>query len=504
MARCRIRPRLARSGVGRKYRAAEALQWRTGDNQTSASMSLGRRIEARHVKSGSFEKLPRRLFMVSLALVVLGGTFSYGAFAHRDNLPPIPQLRAAYETLTTIGDNDVTQHPRRHHLQPSREQGNGVTVNQSPDDGALVLMAGFFDEENQIRIIERDGTLVKKWSLDYFEHFPDPETRACDPPTSLRVDTHGVHAAPRGEVVFNYEYCGSVKLDQCGGLLWSINGQTHHSLVPAEAGGYWVLGRNEWVADEQPGRLPSVFTQATDQIILEDTVLRVTEEGEILDEISIPDLLRENGLEALLTVNGDAYWSDTIEGGELVHANKVTELPSEIAASYPLFAAGDLAISLRGRNLVMVVDPVTWDVKWHQTGPWLRQHDPEFRPDGRISIFNNNVYGPAYVNGQTALGTPYTTNIIAMDPVSREPEVIFGERPGQEMLSVVRGQHELLEDDGMLITEFDAGRVLEVDRDGQIVWEYVNHYNDDFVGEISDSFIYPAGYFHTGWQTCEQ
>lgn len=456
------------------------------------------------MKSGSTDDLPRRLFMASLTLVVLGGAFAYGVLAQRDDLPPLPQLRAAYEALTTIDDNDVTNHPRRHHLQPARGQGEGVTVNRSPDDGALVLMAGFFDEENQIRIIRRDGTVVKKWSLDYFEHFPDPEERACDFASPLRVDTHGVHVTPRGEVVVNYEYCGSIKLDQCGELAWSLNEQTHHSLVPAEAGGYWVLGRDLWLASEQPGRYPPVFTQTKGQVILEDTILRVSEEGEIIDEISIPELMSENGLEAFLTVNGNSYLSDTIEGGELAHSNKATELPSEIAASYPLFDAGDLAISLRGRNLVMVVDPVTREVKWHQIGPWLRQHDPEFRPDGRISIFNNNVYGTAYVDGQTDLSTPYSTNIMAVDPVSGETEVMFGEAPGQEMLSVIRGQHELLEDDGMLITEFDAGRVLEVDAEGQIVWEYVNHYDDDFVGEVTDAFIHPADYFRTGWQSCRQ
>ena len=31
------------------------------------------------------------------------------------------------------------------HLQPTRELGDGVVVNKRPDDGALVLMGGFFD-----------------------------------------------------------------------------------------------------------------------------------------------------------------------------------------------------------------------------------------------------------------------------------------------------------------------------------------------------------------------
>ena len=152
----------------------------------------------------------------------------------------------------------------------------------------------------------------------------------------------------------------------------------------------------------------------------------------------------------------------------------------------------------------MVIDPVTKAVKWHQTGPWIRQHDPEFRTDGRISIFNNNTYRTAYSGDKVVLSSPFKTNIIAVDPLTRDTEILFGELPGQEMLSVIRGQHELLADDGMIITEFDAGRVLEVDSNGEIVWEYINRYDDDFVGELINADVYPAGYFQTGWAECEQ
>ena len=448
-----------------------------------------------------FEELPRRIFIACLALVVVGGAFLYGALAYRNDLPPIPQLKVVKRTFGIL-----TTSLRLKHLQPSRGQGDGVTINKTSDDGALVFMVGFFDEENQGRLIRRDGTLVKKWSLDYNEHFPDPDARVCDFTSPLRTEIHGAHVTPQGELVFNYEYCGSVKLDQCHGLIWKINKPTHHSLVPAEAGGYWLLGRYKWLASEEPDRFPPFSTPATNKNMREDTLLRISEDGEILEEVSIPELLRENNLEALLTANGKKFTLHAVVNYnelELVHANKVAELPSEIADSYPLFAAGDLAISMRKLNLIIVLDPITKKVKWHQTGPWLRQHDPEFRPDGRISIFNNNVYRTAYDDiDKTILSTPYTTNIIAVDPVSRETEVVFGEKPGQEMLNVSRGQHELLENDGILITEFDAGRVLEVDADGQVIWEYVNRYDDEFVGEITNSAIYPADYFQVEWKTC--
>ena len=446
------------------------------------------------------EQLPKRVIKTCLALAVLGGVFLLGALAHRDDLAPIPQLRIVYGAVA----DTLLDRPHLAHLQPSRGQGEGVTINKLADDDALVFMAGFFEEENQLRLIKRDGTLVHKWSLDYLEHFPDPDARPCDLGSPLRTDVHGAHVTPHGEVVFNYEYCGSAKLDPCGRVIWKIAEPTHHSVVPAEAGGYWLLSRYTWLASEEPDRFPPFSTPATNQTMEEDTILRVSENGEILEEMSIPELMRKNNLEALLTANGLEIDLNTVTRTELVHANKVAELPDGIADSYPLFAAGDLAISMRELNLIMVLDPLTKAVKWHQTGPWIRQHDPEFRRDGRISIFNNNVYLTAYAAEQTVLSTPYTTNIIAVDPVTRETDVLFGQRPGQEMLSVIRGQHEILENDGMLITEFDAGRVLEVDPGGQIIWEYVNRYDDDVVGEITNAAIYPADYFQVEWKTCVQ
>lgn len=456
------------------------------------------------MKAGSLDVLARRVFIGSLVVIVLGGAFGYGVVAQRDDLPPVPQLRTAYATLT--GSNDATDHPRLHHLQPARGQGAGVTVDETGDDGSLVLMAGFFDEENQVRLVERDGTVVQRWSLDYFEHFPDPEERGCILEDPLRVDTHGAHLTPQGELVVNYEYCGTVKLDQCGELLWRLPEQTHHSVVLSEDGGYWALGRDRWLRDDHPGRLEPISTNAPYPTILEDTLVRLSEDGEVLEEHSIPELMRENGLEAALTASEGITFplTERLNGWEIVHANKATELPTELADAFPMFEAGDLAISLRGRNLVFVMDPGTGEVKWHQIGPWLRQHDPEFRPDGRLSIYNNNVYITAYDDdGQTDLDTPFTTNIMTVDPETGETEVVFGEAPGQEMLSVLRGDHELLDDGGMLITEFDAGRVLQVDADGRIVWEYVNHYDDEFVGEVTNASIHPAEDLEFEPETCE-
>ena len=67
---------------------------------------------------------------------------------------------------------------------------------------------------------------------------------------------------------------------------------------------------------------------------------------------------------------------------------------------------------------------------------------------------------------------------------------------------MVRGQHELLDGGEILITEFDAGRVLQVDAAGGTVWEYVNRFDDAHVGEISNSQLFMPGYFGAEMGRC--
>lgn len=445
--------------------------------------------------------LPRAFFWIALTFMVVIVSMGYGMLAIKRNLPPAPQLRAAYSALFV--EKAFTASHASKHLQPARSDASGVTVNNTPDDGALVMIVGFFDGENQARLVQRNGQPVRKWSLDYLAHYPDAATRPCARSNSLLLDVHGAIVTPEGDLVFNYEYCGTVKLDKCGNIAWTQNNFGHHSLIPAEAGGYLLLDRRKWRAHEDPDRFPPFSRPATDTLLQEDFVVRIGPDGQVLEEVSIPKMLYDSGLEAVLTANGQDFKSTGPARAELVHANKVAELTSDIADKFALFEAGDWAISMRKLNLVIVVDGTSHRVKWHQTGPWLRQHDTEFRPDGRISVFNNNTYLNAYDTAdRVRQRAERSTNIIAIDPVSRKTEVLFGSKPGQEMLAVVRGQHETLANGNLLITEFDGGRVLETSPAGQIVWEYINRFDPGNVGELTNAKLYPAEYFVTPWEPC--
>jgi len=449
----------------------------------------------------------RLFFIVSAAALSGGLLFLFGLYSgfHRN---------AAFEVVNTLvtaarlvyreAPNFIPGGAPIHFLQPSRKPGEGVTVNERPDDGQLVLLASFFDGGNELRLIRRDGSLVARWPVAFSKHFPDTSYLGeWVPQTDWNIDLHGALINPDGSVVFNYEYGGTVKLSRCNEVVWTLQYPTHHSIDIAETGGYWIPGRR-FVADAELQDLLPFAGMHLDRTFDDNLILRVTEEGAIATKVSVVRILYDNGLEPLMTAGGYSFRRDAIDRAELVHLNKIGELKSSMAAAFPEFESGDLVISLRQHNLLLVVDPDDWRVKWHQTGPWRRQHDPEFNADGTISVFNNNTY--RFVLGdldRTDLSTPRVSNITKVDPVSGRTQVVYGQRDGQEFLSAIRGKQDPTAEGGVFITEFEAGRVFEVDAQGRTVWEYINRYDADQVLEVTEARLYPATYFSVDDWSCQ-
>ncbi|MEM7507507.1 MAG: arylsulfotransferase family protein [Pseudomonadota bacterium] len=442
--------------------------------------------------------LSRLIFNGLCALLIAAAIFAAGFYSGLTR-------NWVYQTMRQIKD-DVTlvlasREPAvKNFLQPNRGQGAGVTVNDRTDD-ALIMLSGFFEGGNEIRLIERDGTLVARWPLEYDALFPEPDFLQDPPRGNLAIDLHGALMEPDGATVFNFEYGGTAKLDRCGGVEWTLRHPTHHSIERAEDGGYWIAGRIEH--RENNGAFPPFTSPSSVGGYGEDLILRVSDTGEIVEEVSVPRILLDGGLEAVLTATGHSFWPNkSARPAEIVHLNKITELPRALAPAFPMFEAGDLALSLRMFNMIAVVDPDSWAVKWHQTGPWIRQHDPEFLPDGRMAIFNNNAYRIKQSRNRVNLDQPFSTNIVLIDPASRRTEIAYGSREGQEMLSHVRGKHDPVPGGGFIITEFDAGRAVQVDREGRVVWEYVNEYDAENVAEITEARIYPRAYFSVSDWSC--
>jgi hypothetical protein len=431
------------------------------------------------------------VFVATCSLAVVGAAFLGGLYSAMHENVAYQFVGKVYmsikNSLAAISETPLLV--PKGFLQPARNGGAGVIVNGLPDDGNLILLSGFFDDGNELRLIRRDGYVVRRWPVKFSDYFPEPRHLETPPATNWSIDLHGALIEPDGSVVFNFDYGGLVKLDRCGRTAWTLAHPTHHSIEQAEGGGYWVPGRRH-IATGRSAFPP--FEAPFD----EDLVLRVTVDGQITAEFSVPELFYRNQLTALLTATGENFRHEMTWDHEILHLNKVTELQSEIAGKFPGFKAGDLALSLREQNMLLIVDPVSLVVKWWQIGPWVRQHDPEFSGDGTITIFNNNAYRTALFEGDAVdLSAPRISNIMAVDPVTRSVRVLYGGKSGEEMLTVIRGKQQATARGGFLVTEFEAGRAFETDASGKIVWEYINRYDADRIAELTEARIYPSGYF---------
>jgi hypothetical protein len=423
-------------------------------------------------------------------MVISGALFIFlgGMGVRHFEVFPYPLLKYVKDSAAEVIENRNTLLRVRPDqlLKPARYRGKEVTRNVPGKASPGLTFVLSLYATNEMRLIRLDGSIVQRWPVEFFKIFANanhiqPKDRV--PQSEWNTELHGGLVLPDGSIVFNFEDAGLAKLDKCGAVQWALPRMTHHSAERAEDGGFWIPG-HRYVSD------PALFAPYRDPFP-EDTILKISEGGEITEEISLPRLLLANNLSGLLFVR---MRSLAIPHNDLTHLNDIEELTREMAPHFPQFAPGDLLISMRELNTIMVVDPKTQRVKWHQTGPWIAQHDPDFQQDGHIIVFSNNDDGtPA----GAALGG---STIIEVDPQTGKTQTLYGGSPAQRMYTGIRGKHQRLANGDLLITESEAGRVFEIDGAGEIVWEYINRYDDEKVAIVFGATRYPEDYFTvTDW-----
>lgn len=423
------------------------------------------------------------------ALVFLAGV-AVGAY----ELFPYKHIKAALNNVETVlADKDriVSNRPTGF-LAKARYDGENTTIYlEDKMDSGLTLLSGFFGDLPGLRLVRHDGTVVNEWPASYSSLFPDAtyiEPESSRPATDWNAAVHGMHLNPDGSVVFNFDGKGTVKLDRCGKPVWTLERMTHHSIDEAADGSFWIPSR--YYVQGQP-EYPLFKTP-----YLDDTILRVSADGEPLEEVSVNQILIDSGLFSLLVANG--RFEVAMQVKDPMHVNDIDELRAEDAAAFPHLAAGDLLLSMRHLNLLVIVDPDTWTVKWHRAGRWLRQHDPDFNPDGTISLVNNNSDDTK--NGEI-LGGSEIVSIVPYAPQEGE-DVVFGPAQDENFFSNTQAKHQRLDNGNTVVAEYYGGRAFEYDQNGMIVWQYINRYDEDTVAKVSGAMRYPMEYFTVDDWSC--
>jgi hypothetical protein len=416
-----------------------------------------------------------RVARVAFVLGLMFLAFGYGFLARGWKLPPYEQLKPVGDSIQAAA-RYFTDADYMSFVSPHARGGASSTTLAEVAPG-YTLIPRYNGERFTADLIALDGKVVHSWRTSFREVWGDDPAHVQFAADDKVIAWHGVHLYPDGSLLLNFEGQlfpfggGLVKLDKNSRVVWKLARNTHHAVIVAEDGTIWVPSLNYRPngMPEYPGLEPWFY---------EDTILKVSPEGEVLDEISV--LLAMRSLPGLVSPRGESY--------DPTHLNDIELVTPELAAAFPMLEVGDIVVSMRNVSAVAAINPVTRQARWAMAGPFRRQHDPDLLPNGHIMLFDN-------LGGDPACGR---TRIVELDSVTQAVAWSYdGCRRGDKFYSEAWGEQQQLPNGNVLITESYSGRVFEVNRAGDIVWSFVNHIGEvdgkPLGGVVGGSFRFPPG-----------
>lgn len=431
--------------------------------------------------------IERIVFACGLAACIFMG----GIYVGWHRLPPAAQFDNAIDAARDWWSNwrSYTGLAPVKFLRPSHYPGSGVVLHERAEvQPGVTLMTGLWDGEVGLTLRDLNGKELHRWHAPFATLWPEaPQLADTDlPANDWDTQLHGAVLYPNGDVVFNFDFNGLIRLDRCSRVVWRLPYRTHHALNVGDDGNLWVVGiKREHIE-------PSVRFPGLEPPFREDSILHVSAaDGRILREISMLDVLYGSGYEGALLVGGIRVHPGLADPDPL-HTNQVQVLSAAMAPAFPMFAAGDILVSMRNLNLLVVIDGRTEKVKWAKTGPWIRQHEPQFLANGKIAVFDNRPV--ANVEPWWKHKPRLASRIVTIDPQSGQISVLYEGTDEHPFYSERMGKHQYLPNANVLVSEVEGGRVFEITPAGKMVWSFVNRYDEDQVAVIEQATRYPAEY----------
>jgi len=372
---------------------------------------------------------------MGLAALVISVSRNGGHGSTHVDRPPIDELETLpYLTWVPTGKSEMRA---------------GVSVHL-PDRVSPGLNLYTSRDQALARLMEMDGRTVHSWSA---------KIDAGDTWQHVEKVGRGIFAIVKDKRLLRLSWDSQVQ--------WSARGRFHHDIAVDSAYTIFALTRAD--------RL--VFREWRPYIILDDRIATLNSDGRVLDKTSLYDILKHRidperfeaitewvwsvgGLRTMLaTFVSNRFLLMNGIPPDLIHTNSLEIVPRKVEG---VCHKGDILLSICELNLVVILDRRTKSIVWEWgPGHLSKQHHPTQLDNGNILIFDNGV-------------DRERSRVIEVDP--RTNRIIWeyqGYPPGS-FFSISRGAAERLRNGNTLITESDRGRVFEVDREGEIVWEFYN------------------------------
>ncbi len=332
---------------------------------------------------------------------------------------------------------------------PARNQESGVTIRKGGKmmDGLTL----YSDNSPSAYLLDPKGRLVHQWHLPYEAAFGGHKDDL------QYIYWHGLRLMPNGDLFGIYEDpnhtpygAGLVKIDKDSHLLWAYGAAAHHGLDVAPDGRVFVILQT---IEEKPLEgLPQLHPP-----FMHDYIAVLNANGEELKRVSLLGALQHSAY---------AHLIDKLPAkqGDLTHLNSVQYITAGLAKVFPQAQEGEVLISIPKLGAIALLDPEKEVITWLKTGGWAVQHDAQVLNNGHILLFDNW--------GKAGVKTSGSSRVLEYDPALDATVWSYEGTKEHPLFSESQGAVQALANGNMLITESDMGRLVEVTRKGEAVWEY--------------------------------
>lgn len=422
-----------------------------------ATADRGGEVVAAKQDDAAFDRIFRFASIAGgIALVFLAGAFSVIA-----DVFPGPQLQSAYAGGRAMYDKRTTvQNVYLTDLwMDERRPDRGITRADlsRAQDGLTLYTSGHAPAAT---LLDMDGTVLHEWRKPFSEVWnPDaPEAHPKTPQPDEFVYFRKALTYPNGDLIAVYEAAGDtpygygvVKLDRDSNVIWTYLGPAHHDIDIGPDGNIYLLTHE--IVNEPPKFGPLATPRVEDFLVVLDP------DGRELRKLALTDIVAKSQWRHLLhTVTSYAV-------ADPLHANTVKVISAREATRFPFATAGQVLFSFRELGALFVIDIDREEAVWAARGPWIGQHDPDLLPNGHILLFDN--YG--HFSDEEGI-----SRVIEFDPKTMRIAWQYTGTEDEPFRSTIRSWQQRLPNGNTFIVESNGGRVFEVTRAGEIVWEFIN------------------------------
>ena len=321
--------------------------------------------------------LSKTWFILSFLLLLFAVSFGWGFISAKFKVFPYYTVRNVMNTASTIEwlfQNNVMTSLSANEINTPVTRG-GVTINKLPRGNDRFLLTTLYRDTQFVALImDQQARTVHDWEIPYKQQklFMAKDTKVSLPKKNLMI--HGASLDDNGNIYLVIEFRGLLKLNSASEHVWTLHIPAHHTVRIDKDASIWTISREK--VNDSNNWIPFAT-----QPYWNDLIIHISPDGEILESFSVLDIIFNNQYEGILYGGHPARPSISHE--DPLHVNDILILTPKQADYFPDVNEGDLLISMRTINTVMIIDRHTHLIKWTMTGPFLRQHSPRISAAGQ-------------------------------------------------------------------------------------------------------------------------